>query len=365
MMRDIGQENRGAGILTRRSSVAHRTHQQPSIQQVPNHYYPIVSTSTPVVSGTTGMEDDPYFGMWMYPELMDIVALVAALCLGVASTSLSAFSAEEIAPANERYLAQKESSTGPWSKGSAPVSFGIMIFCGLATSLSSLCLVLSVGARFMLTYIANLDNDSPARTFLLQWANPMSIVVMITWYLALGCAAGSFYWIGWVVFPPEIASSATIVAFGYVFVIGIALLFFFSIYVAWKSIRLHKKKKHASSTPQRIQETPIRTNQQQIFGHIVVEQEVAHQVTNQSASYSSQNNFKQSCSFTDETVELESSCNKDSQSRMEDHTASLKTKEYSEKEAMEKIRFLREKLRNLEMDLLESSKPSSTSVLSI
>ncbi|CAB9530780.1 expressed unknown protein [Seminavis robusta] len=225
-----GHRGSGVSILTRRSSVALRRKEQ-------LHVPVLLDSPDAAVVPATKEEEDPLTGFWIYPELMDILALVAAMSLTVNTTSIFSFTTEDISPADDRYTEFLGSSMFD----PLPVSRGLMVFSALGTSLSSLSLVMSVCVRIILTYAVNTNTRSRKRRFLLQWANPMSVFVVIIWNLAIGCSAVTVYFVGWVVFPPEIARSAFLLACGIAFMLGLLLLFVLAVFMVVRSIHLDKE----------------------------------------------------------------------------------------------------------------------------
>lgn len=168
-----------------------------------------------------------YHGMWMYPEIMDIIALVAAIAVSVATSSILAFSYEEVQKADDRFLQTCSGRCEMWinQNSSHPVSWGLMTFSGSAVAISAFALVSSVTVRITLTYITKMIPHSKKRQFLLQWANPMSVVVLIVWATSILLSGPTLYFIGWVAFPPDIADHLFFVACGYTFILATILVF--------------------------------------------------------------------------------------------------------------------------------------------
>ena len=202
-------------------------------------------------------EEDPCQGLWVYPEIMDIVALAAALALGMSTASLLSFSYEQdLAPADERYILAHEGLDSVWvgEGGEHPVSKGLMIFAVLASILSSFSLVLAVAVRILISYVISSGSSTSTvtiqanqRKFLLKWANPMAVMVLIIWVASVVLTAPTIYFVAWVAFPPEVANHKLLVTAGYMFLAAIGLMFLLGIYIVFSARRMAKQSQDSSS----------------------------------------------------------------------------------------------------------------------
>lgn len=219
--------------------------------QAANYNAPSTVTTTTVETE----EENMCHGLWIYPEILDVIALVAALCLGVATASLFAFSYDEIKKADEAYVAHHADSFSFMIKSidSHPVSKGLMVYGFLSSSLSSFSLILAVAVRILLSYVTRMKLRSRKRQYVLKWANPMAVLVLLTWAASAILTAPTLYFIAWVVFPEEIAASKLIVALGGIMWTADFLLFCLAIHVARVARRIGAEEDKEEEETSKIQ----------------------------------------------------------------------------------------------------------------
>jgi len=188
-------------------------------------------------------------GLWVYPEVLDVVALTTALCLAVSTGSVFSFSYDNIRAADVRF--RTYDSSPPLSSfylkedSPYPISGPLMLYGVWSSALSSLALVMAVAVRIMLTYITNMNPYSKKRQFLTRWANPFAVFVIFCFAISVVMTAPVVYFVSWVVFPPEIANSMTLRAAGYAFLTTTILFFLLTIVLACQANRIVQQQETA------------------------------------------------------------------------------------------------------------------------